>query len=82
MAVVSECKQAVKKLKETNVIYKNISDATKKTIEAVSNINTTLLEKSTKEVIDGLQAFTIQRMNEKFPTSLDCDHYKMLTIQD
>ena len=40
MAVVSECKQAVKKLKETNVyvIYKNISDATKKTIETVSNV--------------------------------------------
>ena len=60
MAVVSECEQAVKKPKETNVIYKNISDATKKTIEEVSNVNITLMEKSTKEDI---VAFTVQRMN-------------------
>ena len=84
---VDNVKQAVLKMKETNIFYKNISDsavddATKKTIEAVSNVNTTLLEKSTKEDIDGLQAYTIRRMDEVLPTGLDCDHYKMLTIQD
>ena len=84
---VDNVKQAVLKLKETNIFYKTISDsavddATKKTIEAISNVNTTLLEKSTKEDIDGLQAYTIRRMDEVLPTGLDCDHYKMLTIQD
>ena len=64
---VDNVKQAVLKLKETNIFYKNISDsavddATKKTIEPVSNVNTTLLEKGTKEDIDGLQAYTIRRI--------------------
>ena len=84
---VGNVKQAVQKLKEINVFYRDISDsavddAAKKTIEVVSNVSSTLLEKSTKEDIDGLQAFTIRRMNEKLPVGLDCDQYKMLTIQE
>ena len=45
-------KQAVNKLKEINVFYRDISDnavddVAKKTIKAVSNVNSILLTKST-----------------------------------
>ena len=61
---VGNVKKAIKKLKEINVFYKDISDSAvddvaKKTIEVVSNTSSTLLEKSTKEDIDALQAYTI-----------------------
>ena len=83
---VNNVKQAVNKLKEINIFYKDldesaVDDAAKKTIEAVSNVSSTLLEKSTKDDIDGLQAYTVRRMDEKLPIGLDCDHYKMLTIE-
>jgi len=81
LVYVGIVKQAVKKLKEINIFYRDISDtavddAAKKTIEAVSNVSSTLLEKRTKEDIDGLQAYTIRRMDQKLPVGLDSDYYK------
>ena len=59
-------------------------DAVKKTLNAVSDVafSSRLLEKCTKDDVDGLQAYTIRRMDEKLPVGLDCEHYKMMTIQE
>ena len=84
---VNKVKQAVNKLRQINIFYKDldenaVDDAAKKTIEAVSNVSSTLLEKSTKDDIDGLQVYMIRRMDEKLLVGLDCEHYKMLTIEE
>ena len=84
---VSDIKRAVKKLKETNWLYKNIDensvdDAAKKAVEVVSSTNSTLIEKATKADIAELAAYTIHRMDEKLPLGSDIEHYKMLKVQD
>lgn len=84
---VGDIKRAVEKLKEINLFYRDIDDdavdeSTKKPIEIVNNTSSKLLEKSSKEDVDGLQAYTIRRINEKLPVGLDCDHYKMMTVQE
>ena len=75
------------KLKEINLFYQNVNDgmiddSAKKTIEIVNTTTSKLLEKCSKEVREGLQAYTIRRMDEKLPVGLDCDHYKMMTVQE
>lgn len=68
---VNKVKQAVNKLRQINIFYKDLNenavdDAAKKTIKAVSNVSSTLLEKSTKDDIDGLQAYTIQGWTKNY----------------
>ena len=52
------------------------------TIQIINCTTSKLLEKCSKEDVDGLQAYTIRRMDEKLPVGLDCDHYKMMTVQE
>lgn len=76
---------AVKKLKRTNWLYKNIddehcvNDAAKKAIDVVSSTNSTLIRKPD---IAELEAYTIRRMDESLPLGSDLEHYKMLKIQE
>ena len=84
---VNDIKRAVKKLKETNWLYKNIDessvdDAAKKAIEVVSSTSSTLIKKATKADIAELEAYTIRRMDESLPLGSDLEHYKMLKIEE
>ena len=81
-------KKSIKKLKETNWLYKNIhdkhrvDDAAKIAIDVVSSTNNTLIRKATKADIAELEAYTIQHMDESLPLGSDIEHYKMLKIQE
>ena len=84
---VEDIKRATDKLKEINLFYQDVNngmidDSVKKTIEIVNTTTSQLLEKCSKEVVEGLQAYTICRMDEKLPVGIDCDHYKMMTVQE
>ena len=84
---VNDIKRAVKKLKETNWLYKNIDensvdDAAKKAIEVVSSTSSTLIKKATKADIAELEAYTIRCMDESLPLGSDLEHYKMLKIEE
>ena len=59
-----------------------VDDSTKTTIEIVNSTTSKLFEKCSKEDVDDLQTYTIQRMDEKLPVGLDSDHYKMMTVQE
>ena len=54
----------------------------KKTIEVVSNTNSSLIEKSSMADIAELEAYTICCMDEKLPLGSDIDHYKMLKVEE
>ena len=84
---VNDIKRAVKKLKETNWLYKNIDencvdDVVKKAIEVVSSISSTLIRKATKTDIAELEAYTIRRMDESLLLGSGLEHYKMLKIEE
>ena len=79
---VEDIKRATDKLKEINLFYQDVNDgiiddSAKKTKEIVNSTTSNLLEKCSKEVVEGLQAYTIRRMYEKLLVGLDCDHYKI-----
>lgn len=61
-------KRAVEKLKDTNWLYSivdeaSIDEAAKKAIEVVSNASDPMIEKASKDDVDGLQAYTIRKMD-------------------
>ena len=70
----------MEKLKNTNWLYSNvdqssIDETTKKTIEAVSDTTSSVLERASEDDVRGLQAYTIQKMDQYMPTGKDIDHY-------
>ena len=84
---VNDIKRAVKKLKETNWLYKNIDenrvdDAAKNTIEVVSSTTSSLIEKCSNADIAELDAYTIRNMDEKLPLGSDIEHFKMLKVEE
>ena len=86
MANPCGCRRHQKSYGQINLFYQDVNDgiiddSTKKTIEIVNNTTSKLLEKCSKEVVEGLQAYAIRRMDENLPVGLDCDHYKMMIIQ-
>ena len=65
---VSDIKRAVKKLKETNWLYKNIDessvdDAAKNTNEVVNSTTSSLIERCSSADIAKLEAYTIRSMD-------------------
>ena len=87
MIDVNDIKGAVKKLKDTNWLYKNIDEnsvnnAANKAIEAVSNTMSSLIEKSSSADIAELEAYTIRCMDEKLPLGSDIELYKLLKVQE
>ena len=74
-------------MKQTNWLYQNIDensvdDAAKKAVEVVSSTTSALIKKATEADVTELEAYTIQRMDEKLPTGSDIEHYKMLKVQE
>ena len=84
---VDNVRRAVVKLRETNWLYRTVDDdsvdeATKKTIEVVSIASNPILERASVDDIDGLQAYTIRKMDQYMPTGRDIEHYKLLSVHE
>ena len=72
---VNWVKAALLKLKEINWLHKNVDDDTidassKEVIEVVSNTTCKMLEKATEADVQGLQAFTIRKLDTKLSKTL------------
>ena len=70
---VDNVRHAVEKLRETNWLYRtvdedSVDEATKKTIEVVSLASNPILERASVDDIDGVQAYTIRKMDQYMPT--------------
>ena len=77
----------MQKLTEINWLYKNVDDesvdeAAKQVVEVINNTSSTMLEKATKEDIDGFQAYTIRNLDNKLSTESDIDQYKVKNVQE
>ena len=84
---IDNVRRAVEKLKNTNWLYSNvdqssIDETTKKTIEAVSDTTSSVLERASEDEVRGLQAYTIRKMDQYMPTGKDIDHYKLLSVSE
>ena len=84
---VSEIKAAVKKLKQTNWLYKtvdedSVDELAKEIIEVVSSMSSTMLEKASDEDNSGLHSYTIMDMNDKLSTEKDLEQYKLLNVKE
>ena len=84
---VSDIKRAVKKLKETNWLYRNIDessvdDAAKNTIEVVNSTTSSLIERCSSADIAELEAYTIHSIDEKLPLGSNIEHYKMIKVEE
>ena len=67
---VEDIKTATDKLKEINLFYQDVNDgiiddSAKKTIEIVNSTSSKLSEKCSKEVVEGLQAYTIRKVTSR-----------------
>ena len=76
---IDNVSRAVEKLKNTNWLYSNvdqssIDETAKKTIEAVSDTTSSVLERASEDDVRGLQAYTIRKMDQYMPTGKDIDH--------
>ena len=81
---VNHVKAAIRKLKESNWLYKEVNDdsvdnAAKKVIEVT---NSAMLEKATDDDIAGFQAFTIRNLDNKLSTQSDTEQYKVLGVTE
>ncbi len=70
---VNRVKAAIRKLRESNCLYRDVSDesvdeAAKRVIEVANNATSSMLEKATAEDIAGFQAFTIRNLDNKLST--------------
>ena len=84
---VDNVRHAVEKLKETNWLYRtvdesSVDEATKKTIEVASIASNPILERASVDDINGLQAYTIRKMDQYMPTGRDIEHYKLLSVHE
>ena len=75
------------KLKEVNWLYRNVDDDTidassKEVIEVVSNTTCKMLEKATEADVQGLQAFTIRKLDTKIVKDSDISQYKLLNVRE
>ena len=65
---IDNMRRAVEKLKDTNWLYRNMDDgsideAARKTIEVVSGVTSSVLERASEDDVRGLQAYTIRKMD-------------------
>ena len=75
------------KLKEINWLYRNVDDDTidassKEIIEVVSNTTCKMFEKATEADVQGLQAFTICKLDTKIVEDSDISQYKLLNVRE
>ena len=84
---VDNVKHAVDKLRDINWLYLTLDEnsgdeATKKTIEVVSNASNPMLERASVDDVNSLQAYTIRKMDQYMPTGRDIEHYKLLSVHE
>ena len=84
---VNHIKEAVRKLREINWLYKDIKEdcvdeAVNEVVEVVMNSSCTMLEKATKEDVAGLQCYTIRNLNSKQFTGDDIEQYKLMSVEE
>ena len=84
---VDNVRHAVDKLRDTNWLYRtldesSVDEAAKKTIEVVSSASDPILERASEDDVNGLQAYTIRKMDQYMPTGRDIEHYKLLSVHE
>ena len=84
---VNLVKTAIRKLKQCNWLYKEVSDtsvdeATKQVIEVTNNASSTMLEKANEDDVAAFQAFTIRNLENKLSTESDTEQYKVLSVKE
>ena len=80
-------KTAVRKLTETNWLYKGLDDnsvdeAAKQVIEVTNNTSSTMVEKASTDDIAFFQAYTIRSLDNKLSSASDIEQYKLLSIKE
>ena len=80
-------KTTVRKLTETNWLYKGLDDksvdeAAKRVIEVTNNTSSTMVEKATASDIAAFQAYTIRSLDNKLSSESDIEQYKLLSIKE
>ena len=75
------------KLRDTNWLYRTLDEssvdkAAKKTFKVVSSASNPILERASVDDVNGLQAYTIRKMDQYMPTGRDIEHYKLLSIYE
>ena len=56
--------------------------ATKKTIVVVCSASNPILERASVDDVNGLQAYTIYKMDQYMPTGRDIEHFKLLSVHE
>ena len=84
---VDNVRHAMDKLRDTNWLYRtldesSVDEAAKKTIEVVSSASDPILERASEDDVNGLQAYTIRKMDQYMPTGRDIEHYKLLSVHE
>ena len=84
---VNRIKAALLKLKEINWLYRNVDDDTidalsKEVIEVVSDTTCKMLEKATEADVQGLQAFTIRKLDTIIVKDSDISQYNLLNVRE
>ena len=83
---VNQVKAAIQKLKDTNWLYREVTDesvdaAAKQVVEVTNNTTSTMLEKASENEIAGFQSFTIRNLDNKLPAEFDIEQYKVLSVK-
>ena len=83
---VNQIKQALRKLKPINWLYKRVHDdsvdeAAKQVFEVVSSTTSTMLDKATTNDIDVFQSYTIRNLDKKLLKQNDIEQYKVLNVK-
>ena len=84
---VNQVKAAIQKLKDTNWLYREVTDesvdeAAKQVVEVTNNTTSTMLEKASENEIAGFQSFTIRNLDNKLPGESDIEQYKVLSVKE
>jgi len=84
---VNQVKAAIQKLKDTNWLYREVTDepvdeAVKQVVEVTNNTTSTMLEKASENKIAGFQSFTIRNLDNKLPGESDIEQYKVLSVKE
>jgi len=81
---VNQVKAAIQKLKDTNWLYREVTDesvneAAKQVVEVTNNTTSTMLEKASENEIAGFQ---IRNLDNKLPGESDIEQYKVLGVKE
>ena len=84
---VAHINAAVCKLKEINWLYgevdtDSVDEVYKKVIEITNSATSRMLDKASKSVLSGFQAFTVRNLDKKLSTDTDIEQHKLLNVRE